>query len=191
MRGDNRLHRLFRRPAAGLQRWGTDVRGATAIEFAIIAVPFFLFIFGIIGTSLHFFTVSTLEQAVESASRKIRTGQAQTDGVTLAEFKEMITEQGTGLIKSGHLNLHIQKSSDWTDLVPVACLDGRGRLTPPTGSPSDSVQDYASGAGEVILVTACYEWDLAQPLAFLGFGNMANGSSLIRTATTFRTEPYQ
>lgn len=191
MRGENRLHRLFRRPTAGLQRWGTDVGGATAIEFAIIAVPFFLFIFGIIGTGLHFFTVSTLELAVEGSSRKIRTGQAQTGGVSLAEFKEMITDQGTGLIKPGHLNLHIQKSSNWAELVPVECLDGNGRLTPPTGSPSDSVNEYASGSGEVILVTACYEWDLAQPLAFMGFGNMANGSSLIRVATTFRTEPYQ
>lgn len=175
--------------ARGLfSRLRRDVSGATAVEFAIVSVPFLFFVFGIIGIGLHFFTTSTLEAAVETASRKILTGQAQTGGLTLGEFKQLVTDQGPGFLKPGKLNLHIQKAPSWAALTPVQCLNGNGALTPPAGNAGDRVDRFSGGAGEVVLVTACYEWDIAR---VLGLGNMASGSSLIHAATTFKTEPYQ
>lgn len=171
-----------------LSRLRRDSSGATAVEFAIVSVPFLIFILGIIGVGLHFFTTSTLEAAVETASRKILTGQAQSGGLTLGEFKQLITDQGPGLLKPAKLNLHVQKAPTWAALTPVRCLNGNGALTPPAGEAGERVDKYSGGAGEVVLVTACYEWDIARAL---GLGTMANGSSLIRAATTFKTEPYQ
>lgn len=193
MREASLPHGADQKPSTGglLRHWRRDVRGATAVEFAIVAVPFLMFIFGIIGVGLHFFTTSTLEAAVETASRKVLTGQAQSGGLTLGEFKQLITNQGPGFLKPNQLNLHIQKASNWASLTPVRCLDGKGALTPPTGSVGDRVDKFAGGAGEVVLITACYEWDIARLLGPAGLGNMANGSSLIRAATTFKTEPYQ
>jgi len=183
------LHEADQKPCVRglLFRLRRDVSGATAVEFAIVSVPFLFFIIGIIGIGLHFFTTSTLESAVETASRKILTGQAQSGGLTLGEFKQLVVDQGPGLLKPGKLNLHIQKASSWAALTPVQCLKD-GALTPPAGNASERVDKFAGGAGEVVLVTACYEWDLARSL---GLGNMANGSSLIRAAATFKTEPYQ
>lgn len=193
MREDAITQELIRRPSAHrmLRRWSRDARGTTAIEFAIVALPFFMFVFGIIGVGLHFFTVSALEHAVASAARKIRTGQAQTTGVTVGEFKEMVVDQGGGFIKAKKLNVHVQNASSWAKLTPVKCLKGGGKMRPPAGDGGDGVGQYAGGAGEVVLVTACYEWDVAKALSFLSFGNMDGGASLIQAATTFRTEPYQ
>lgn len=171
-----------------LSRLSRDSSGATAVEFAIVSVPFLMFVLGIIGIGLHFFTTSTLESAVETASRQILTGQAQSGGLTLGDFKQLITEQGSGLLKPKNLNVHIQKAPNWASLTPVQCLNGNGALTPPAGNVGDRVDKYSGGAGEVVLVTACYEWDVAR---VLGLGTMANGSSLVRAATTFKTEPYQ
>lgn len=193
MRADAFVQEPIRRPSAlrVLRRWRRDARGTTAIEFALVAGPFFLFVFGIIGVGLHFFTVSTLEHAVASAARKIRTGQAQTAGVTVGEFKQMVVDQGSGFIKPSKLNVHVQNASSWAALTPVKCLKGDGKMRPPAGGGGDGVGQHAGGASEVVLVTACYEWDVAKALSFLGFGNMDGGSSLIQAATTFRTEPYQ
>lgn len=193
MRGDALLHAHIRRPSTYrlLGGWLKDARGATAVEFALVAVPFFMFVFGIIGIGLHFFAVSTLENAVASAARKIRTGQAQTQRMTVGEFKEMIIEQGSGLIKPGNLQVHIQKAHSWADLTPVKCLNGDGTMKTPENSAGDDIGQHAGGAGEVVLVTACYEWDVAKELNSFGLASMANGSSLIRVATTFRTEPYE
>ena len=42
-----------------------------------------------------------------------------------------------------------------------------------------------------MLVTACYEWDLATVIPFIELGDMEGGASLIQAATTFRTEHYK
>ncbi len=65
-----------------LSRWRADASGATAIEFGIVALPFSMFAYGIILIGLYFFTTFSLENALERASRLIRTGQAQKMNMT-------------------------------------------------------------------------------------------------------------
>ncbi len=43
-----------------------------------------------------------------------------------------------------------------------------------------------------MLVTVCYQWDLAQTFSFLNLGKNADGSgpAIVQSTTAFRTEPY-
>ena len=52
-------------------------RGATAVEFGLIALPFLGLIAGLLETGLMMFADSALDQATNRAARMIRTGQAQ------------------------------------------------------------------------------------------------------------------
>ncbi len=52
-----------------LQRYLADRDGATAVEFALISALFFTFIFGIIETGRIFWTMNTLQYAVEQTAR--------------------------------------------------------------------------------------------------------------------------
>ena len=79
----------MRSPTAGiltsrLQRklaeWANENRGQTAVEFALIAAPFFFIIFGLMEICLIFIMSTVLEHAVSDSSREIRTGQAQEAG---------------------------------------------------------------------------------------------------------------
>ena len=83
------LRRLFapaiRRRA---QAFARDERGATAIEFALLALPFFTLIFAILETSIVFLAGQILDSAVQDASRKIRTGQAQKPATTSTSFRD-------------------------------------------------------------------------------------------------------
>ena len=63
--------------ASLLSRWRRDNSGATAVEFAIIALPFMLLMFGIMTVCLYFFTNFSLENAAWAAARSVRTGQMQ------------------------------------------------------------------------------------------------------------------
>ena len=54
-----------------------DKRGSTAVEFALVAPIFFGLIFSIVEAGWFFFVNSAVEQANATASRLIRTGQAQ------------------------------------------------------------------------------------------------------------------
>lgn len=167
-----------------------DRRGVTAIEFAMVAAPFLMLTMGIMGSGLYFFTDNGLQNAVETASRKIRTGQAQRAGTTVDQFRQEICNAGT-FLDCSKLQVTLQKGASWGAITPDPCVDATGTLVGSSGAPNDPIEDFAGGAGEVVLVTACYQWDLANSFDFMGLGNMASGGSLIQAASTFRTEPYQ
>ena len=67
-----------------LSRFGRDARGATALEFGIIAVPFLGLLLAIMELGLRFLINSNLEAGVKQASRALLTGAAQTAGVSTA-----------------------------------------------------------------------------------------------------------
>ncbi|MEL6299191.1 MAG: TadE/TadG family type IV pilus assembly protein [Pseudomonadota bacterium] len=172
--------------ASFLKRARRDEKGVTAVEFALIAMPFFAMLFGIIAVALFFFTTFTLENAIEQASRAIRTGQAQSQGMTTSEFKQSVCDNAPSYIDcGGKIRVNVQTFSAFGSVSNPSCTDSGGDLIPeppPTPVPG--------AAGEIVLVTVCYQWDLAANLPFLKLGNMSNDSRMIRATTTFRTEPF-
>ena len=178
------------RIAAAHRRWRRDDRGVTAIEFAMVAMPFFMFCFGLLGVGLHYFATNSLEHAIETAARKIRTGQAQNSGMTAGEFKSLVCSEASGAVDCAKLRVHVQSGDNWDAITPKNCLGSDNNLAAASGSSSDKLSASSGGASKVVLVTACYEWDLATVIPFIELGKMASGASLIQAATTFRTEPY-
>src|SRR6202162_3870040 len=60
--------------------------GAAALEFAIVAAPFFAIILATMQTALAFFAGQVLESAVADSSREILTGSAQNSSMTQSGF---------------------------------------------------------------------------------------------------------
>jgi Flp pilus assembly protein TadG len=166
-----------------------DESGATAIEFALVATPFLMLLFGIIAVGLYFFTTFSLENAVEAASRPIRTGEWQT--MTPAPTRDSFKQQVCSLVPAyvdcdGKLRINVQSYNVGDAIVAPACVDAGGALVPSASTP------YAVGAAnQIMLVTACLQWKLAGEIPFLQLGSMADGSALIQASTTFKVEPFQ
>lgn len=170
-----------------IERFRRDRSGATAVEFAMVGLPFVMLLFGIIGVGLFFFTTFALENALERASRLIRTGEAQQAGMTDVQFKSKICEYVPVVANCTDRLLVNVRSFAEADLTPVVtqeeCLSN-GTLS--------NVTTYQPGvSSQVVLVTLCFEWEFSKVLPFINFGNMAGGSRLIQAATVFRTEPYE
>ncbi len=172
--------------------WIRDQRGTSAIEFGIVAAPFFMFTLGLIGVGLYFFTMSSLEYGVEAAARQIRTGEAQKTALNVGQFKNLVCLAAGSYIDCNKLTVLIQSGDHWTDISPQACVNSNNVQAPSTGSASDAISTYTGVASEVVLVTLCYQWDLAQSFPFLKLGSKADGtgSAVVQAATAFRTEPY-
>lgn len=170
-----------------LGRLRRDTSGATAVEFAMVALPFVMMLFGIIGVGLYFFTTFTLENAVEQASRLLRTGQAQQAGYTAEQFKAKVCEFAPGFVDcAGKLQVNVLSFPDTTNMNPAAlptCLGADGRL-------SGVAQFDPGAASEVVLVWVCYQWELAGKIPFIRLGNMSDGSALIQATSVFRSEPF-
>jgi Flp pilus assembly protein TadG len=161
--------------------------GVAAIEFAMVSLPFFMMMFGLILVGLYFFTTFTLENAVEQAARLIRTGQVQQQGMSADDFKLEVCKWTPQYVDcDGKLRVNVQSYAGFGDVVTPSCTDSGGNLIPPAATLFET-----GASSEVVLVTVCYEWELAGKLPFLQLSNMANGSALIQAASTFRTEPYE
>jgi Flp pilus assembly protein TadG len=153
----------------------------------MVVMPFLMLLFGIMGIGLYFFTTFTLENALEQAARLIRTGQAQQANMTSEQFKNKVCEYTPGFIDCQNKILVNVRSFAEADLTPVVT---RGECLT-NGSLSNETIYAPGGASQVVLVTLCYEWELAQKVPFLKFGDMNGGSRLLQASTAFRTEPYQ
>lgn len=177
------LARRLRGHARTLER---DENGFTAVEFAMVAPWFLMLLFGIMAVGLYFFTTFSLENAVDQAARLIRTGQAQETGMTAAQFKVKVCENAPQYVDcTGKMRVNVVSAADPGALAPPSCTDAGGALIPPASSV------FTPGAaGNYVLVTVCYEWELAGKIPFLHLGDMGNGSALIQAATTFKTEPF-
>lgn len=167
-------------------RYRQNTDGTMAIEFAAVVVPFVMLLMGTIVVGLYFFVTFSLENAVEQASRQIRTGQAQLAGMTKDQFKANVCSHAPGFIDCAtDLRVNVVQVTGFSTAIPSSCLDGGGNLI------ADPANDAVPGAaGQVVLVMVCYEWKLAAAMPFLDVGGMNNGSALIQAATAFRTEPY-
>ena len=85
--------------------------GATALEFAIVAGPFLVLLFGILAVGLAFVANNTLENAVEQGARLIRTGEAQTQGFDAARFKTEVCKSLIGPLSCAGLKLDVRTCS--------------------------------------------------------------------------------
>lgn len=186
------FERVLPAPRRKARNWLRNERGATAVEFGIVAVPFFLFVMAILGVGLYFFTTNSLEHGAEAAARQIRTGQAQKGALTVGEFKQLVCDEAGTYIDCNKLRVLVQNASSWSGITPDSCLDEDKNLAASTGEADDEIADYTGEASQVVLVTLCYEWDLAKSFKLLKLGKNTDGSgaAVLQAATAFRTEPY-
>jgi Flp pilus assembly protein TadG len=178
-----------------LRRWRRDESGVTAIEFAIVAMPFVLLLLGIMWVSLFYFANFTLENAVWQAARAIRTGQVQQSqgafsGATTNEDRKQAFKQAlcakapTFFDCNSKAVVIVQSNANFAGIAEPNCT-ANGTLIDQSAAAFDT-----GGSSSVVLVTVCYPWELASKLPFFTFGNLADGSFLMQASVAFRTEPY-
>ena len=159
--------------------------GATAVEFAFVAIPFFMLLCGIMEVAMIFIASTTLENATTQAARSIRTGQLQTSGTPdEASFKKAICDQMVWMASSCSANLYIdvRTSNSFATLAPPAVITG-GAINP-------AALTFAPGAPQQItVVRAFYRWPMIVPGLTGAMGNLGTATLLSSTAA-FRTEPY-
>lgn len=169
-------------------------RGATAVEFALIATPFVFMIFALIETMLIFFVQTALEAAVAEEARKIRTGQAQstTTPITQTQFKANVCTRMMGLADcTNRLFVMVEAfTTPPAGALPTPWSDGS--LVPGSGA-DEPYQN--SAAGDMVIVRSYYVWPLLTPGLSNAMSNYSGGAygsynrMLVATAA-FRNEPF-
>ena len=68
----------------------SDKRGSTAMEFAMLAIPFALLVFAILESCISFAGQEVMANVTDDVARQLRTGQLQKTNVTEASVKQLI-----------------------------------------------------------------------------------------------------
>ena len=83
-------------PTSGeAKSFARDKSGAAAIEFGILALPFFLIVFAIIETSLVFMAETSMDNAVRRVGRSVRVGDFAPSSE--GELRQHICSETVGL----------------------------------------------------------------------------------------------
>lgn len=174
--------RALKRLVRGLRLGGEQ--GTSALEFGLIALPFFSLLVAIFETTAVFFASSALEFGATEAARQIRTGQVQNGNVTATQFRNMICDEISPLLAcDSNLTVDVRSFPDFQSVNFPPPLDAnRNFQITPTYSPG--------GAGNIVLVRVFYTWHIITPLIGVTLANMSGNIHLISSAATFRNEPF-
>jgi Flp pilus assembly protein TadG len=193
--GSKAKDRVRRVLLAPLCRWRREECGTTASEFAIIAMPFVLLLFGLVSVCLYYFADFSMENATWQAARALRTGQLQLSQGAYAGLTTNSDKQ-QALKKAFCAKAFLFTDCTSKAVVIVQSNTDFGGITQPNCTSngvviSDNAAAFNTGsASSVVLVTICYPWDFGGKLPMLKMGNLANGALLMQASAAFRTEPY-
>lgn len=177
------MHRLGARTA--LRRFRRDETGATAVEFGLIALPFFALLFAILETALLFLAGQSLENAVDDSVRLIRTGQAQQNGMSANSFRAQVCSEMTLLISCvENLRIDVRTYETFDSMNIPTPIDADGNL-----KYDDFIYDAGHG-GDIVVVRAYYEWPTFSKLLGLDFSNLSDGNHLLGATAAFKNEPF-
>lgn len=175
-----------------MSRWrlkslARDTRGATMIEFAILAPIFFAILTAILETSVQYFAAQVLESGVYDASRSIRVGLAKRDGWTVDDYKNNVCDRLYGLF-GDCADMHVNvrqiddfRSADFSVPLDRTCIRDCDWTEDEVWTPGNT-----SG---VMLVQVYYRYPSLLQFPY-GPNRLADGRILLSAATVFRNEPF-
>ncbi len=171
------------------RRYKDSESGATAIEFAMVAFPFFAMLGVIMETGAMMFTEYGLQAAVQEAARTARTGQAQGGAKTVADFKTLICNNAAlGSSCAAKLTVYSNSYSSWAQLAAnMPSFTNIGLKDDGTANPNT----YKLGAPVCpSSLVATYDWTFTMPMMNYMGNIQGNKARRLVGFAMFQTEPY-
>lgn len=170
-----------------LKSFARDTRGATMIEFAILAPIFFAILAAILQTSLQFFAAQVLESGVNDASRNIRVGLAERENWGISDYKRTVCDRLYGLF-GDCADMHVNvrqidnfQSANYSVPLDLNCVANCDWTEDEIWAPGTS--------SSVVLVQVYYRYPTILQFPFIA-NKLPDGRSLLSAATVFRNEPF-
>ncbi|NEU11225.1 pilus assembly protein [Methylobacterium sp. BTF04] len=179
-----------------IDRFRSASSGSAAVEFALVSLPFFMLLGGIIQWCFIIWAQTNLDFMVERAERNLFTGNFQTanTGVTdpttlLANLKTVMCGSGTSAVATvfvcNNVKLNVSSASSFASSASATAYD------PATKAISAKFEGYTCAKpGQIVVVTAVVSLSVFFAKLLPGLTGMADGSYLMRSTGVFRTEPY-
>ena len=158
-----------------------DERGANAVEFALLALPFFGLLLGVIQLGLIFLAGQSLEQAVDNAAREIRTGQTRTINTAVNIFRTNLCDDIPIIMDcENNLQVSVQSFASFAETTSTTLFVDNNPVI--TG-------DYETGdGGDIVVISAAVSIPLVAGSLF-GTGD-GSGRTRLSSSLVFTNEDF-
>lgn len=194
-----------RRMTRLLPRIARSRDGAAAIEFALLAIPYFMIIFAIFETFIAFTGEQLVSNAVDTMARKLRTGEIAYAGTVTDQdrktFREDFCEEIAILIQcsSDEIETPSKLFLDIRSFPDFASIPRNFTMAEQDGKVDLDTKDFAfdpGGPSTINMFRAYYKWqiitDLVRPyISNVKIGDDGSQSYFLIVATTaYKNEAY-
>jgi Flp pilus assembly protein TadG len=167
-----------------LRAYVRNCRGATALEFALIATPLMALIFVCLQMALYVMVCVSLDNATQRAAREIRMGITTAANSTSTTFRQKVCDNLGWLGTDCMANLKLDVDSyDNFSMVTLVDPITNGNFT------SDLNYDIG-GASRIQLVRTYLTWEMVIPFISNPLATMSDGKAVISSKVVFRNEPF-
>lgn len=171
--------------------------GATAIEFAMLIIPFSALLFSVLELGIIFFLSSAMSHALSEASRDVRVGSFQANCGTAATFKQTVCDGMSGGSKCmSRLRIDVKTTSSGK-FEPNMLPDFPKTLNPgdpgydPSAPPVIEPDQLDPTVGlSPVIARAQYYYKLNLPSALTRLNNTTGNVRILESVTAFQNEPF-
>lgn len=182
-----------RRHGGLLRRFRREQGGVAAVEFGLVAVPFFALLFAIIETGLMFWTNEVLEESLSQASRRLLTGQAvsrytSSNPATNAEAfrNDICAVAPLGLIDCSKLYIDVKVFNTFANASAGTSNPTAGGALDTTGFTYTQPQP-----GQIVVARAVLDYKLfLTSWASTSLADIGPGRKALIATSAFRAEPF-
>jgi Flp pilus assembly protein TadG len=170
-----------------LSSFGRASDGHAAVEFALVAMPFFFMLFAMIELAIVLNISTLLDDGVRAAARRIRTGQMQqAGGASLSTFKADVCSRMVWLEEhcNSHLSLDVRTYPQWSSANPPNPVQANGSFN------EGALTFVPGGPEDIVMVRAYYRWTLFTPFLSQALGKLSGNQAVVYSTSAFRNEPY-
>ena len=171
-----------------LRRFGVDRRGATAVEFAFLAFPFFGILLVIFQAGLLVVSQQSLDAAADRANRVLFTGEFQS-GANDTAAKDRLRAlmcAGSTFVDCNELKVEVTASATFGSRVVNQPYDAAGKRW----NPDFGKVFQCPGGNQVVTIQAALPVPMYTSLLSASARTMPGGRQLITSTAVFRSEPY-
>ncbi|OQM74793.1 pilus assembly protein TadE [Pseudaminobacter manganicus] len=173
------------------RRFVSERNGSTAIEFAMLAIPFSLLVFAILESCISFAGQEVMANATDSVARQLRTGQLPSS-VDKTQLKQLICDKMEVMVAKGcpGLMVDLRHFGTFTDAAQAGYRIANGEIQLTQGSNETSFKVDPGPASSKNMLRVFYKWPVITDFLSKSMSDLKDGKALHFASVTWQNEPF-
>ncbi|TPK69924.1 pilus assembly protein [Mesorhizobium sp. B2-3-3] len=179
--------------ARSFRRFVRDRRGSTALEFALLALPFALLVFAILESCISFAGQEVMANITDDVARQLRTGQLRPADVAGNNLTTLICNKLEIIVSTDcpqQLLVDLRQYSTFADAAQAGFKIQNGDVVLMQGTSSQTFVNSPGPAESKNMLRVFYKWPVMTDLMAKSMANLSGGRTLHFASVTWQNEPF-